>query len=320
MRHGLAFALCLLGSTLWAHAAGIDGAVAPGREHSSGKDKALDQITVEARRTHEQHLNHVVVPRFIASHAIAEPKSEQVARWQDALCVTTVGLDPEYNTAVSRRVAEVAEAVGVPKNTAEKCRPNVEIHFNTSPQREVDYIVKDANYLLGYHYTHQLQALAAFTRPVQAWYVTATVDDDGFALVDAPEGALRSPDDGRRAESYQVYGSHLLSRLYSGRSSKFVNVLIIVDAAKIGDYPLRSIADYAAALALTHAGSLDGCSELPSILDLLSSGCGVRAQPRAITAADTAFLRALYSSHLRMFANLQRGEIHDHMLQDIVAN
>jgi hypothetical protein len=310
----ISLALCLLGYCLSAAAAGRPIAQSP------GSDKPLDQITVNALRIREHHLDHVVVPRFVASHAVPEPKSDQVARWQDPLCVTTVGLDPEYNAAVSRRITEVAESVGVPQNTAAKCRPNVEIHFNTSPQREVDYIAKAAEHLLGFHYEKQLKALATFTRPVQAWYVTATVDDDGFALVDAPEGALRSPEDGRRAESYQVYNSHLLSRIYSGRSSKFANVLVIVDAAKIGDYPLRSIADYAAALALTHAGSLDGCSELPSILDLLSTGCGDRPKPKTITLADTAFLKALYASHLRMFANLERGEIHDRMLKDIAAN
>jgi hypothetical protein len=84
----------------------------------------------------------------------------------------------------------------------------------------------------------------------------------------------------------------------------------------VSQYSLAAIADYIAMLALTHA-SLGGCSELPSIIDLLSADCGARPLPQSITAADASYLKALYSSNLEMKVSLERGEIHDRMLRDI---
>jgi hypothetical protein len=80
---------------------------------------------------------------------------------------------------------------------------------------------------------------------------------------------------------------------------------------------LRSISDYIAMLALTRMGSLDACSELPSIIDLLSSGCDARDKPQALTDADTAYLKALYSSDLEMNLNIEQVDMRDRMVMSI---
>jgi len=41
--------------------------------------------------------------------------------------------------------------------------------------------------------------------------------------------------------------------------------------------------------------SLDGCEELPSIIDSMSPICGARSTATAITAGDSVFLKTLYS-------------------------
>jgi hypothetical protein len=63
--------------------------------------------------------------------------------------------------------------------------------------------------------------------------------------------------------------------------------------------------------------SLDGCNLLPSIIDILSADCGNRAKPQGITEADTAYLKALYSSNLETHVNLEQGEMRDQMLKSI---
>ena len=96
--------------------------------------------------------------------------------------------------------------------------------------------------------------------------------------------------------------------------SEMVNVIILVDADKVGPYSLHTLANYISMLALTRA-SLDDCSELPSIMDLLSKGCtSGRAPSSVLTDADTAFLKALYTVNTE-----KKGKIHDHMLKDIAA-
>ena len=84
------------------------------------------------------------------------------------------------------------------------------------------------------------------------------------------DGARVDPAYGGRVCPSGIAGSYFTK----GLTSEFLHVLVIVDTRKVAGDSLRSIADYIAMLALTRMGSLDGCSELPSIIDLLSSGCG----------------------------------------------
>jgi hypothetical protein len=77
------------------------------------------------------------------------------------------------------------------------------------------------------------------------------------------------------------------------------------------------VSDYIAVLTLTKISSLDTCSELPSIIDLLSSTCGSRTKPDSITAADIAFLKALYSSDIEHNLSVELGDMHDRMLTAI---
>jgi hypothetical protein len=278
------------------------GSEAPAADSKS----QMDTIVVRSQRLRErERLDHVVIPQFVKSHAAAGARLNQIARWQDPLCVRTAGLDAEYNAMVSQRVAEIATDIGARATVDGTCRPNVDILFESSPQLALDRIVRTNDALLGSHYRAELKRLGSFTRLIQAWYVTASVDRDGYATVDSSDApVLNSSDQG-------------LSLLSSGFTSKFSHALVIIDAVKMGDSSLKPIADYAAFLALTKIDPSDACSELPSILDLLSTTCGERPKPKEITAADTAFLKALYTTDLRLLINMQRGEIHDRMLQGV---
>jgi hypothetical protein len=55
-------------------------------------------------------------------------------------------------------------------------------------------------------------------------------------------------------------------------------------------------------------------------MDLLSADCTGRAPPNFITGADVAYLKALYSANLEMNLNLERGDMHDRMLQDVLGH
>jgi hypothetical protein len=59
----------------------------------------------------------------------------------------------------------------------------------------------------------------------------------------------------------------------------------------------------------------DHCDPLPSILDLMSSNCGKRERPRAMTAGDLAFLKALYYKNTGLSRSLTRSQIQDNMLR-----
>jgi hypothetical protein len=102
-----------------------------------------------------------------------------------------------------------------------------------------------------------------------------------------------------------------------GLASEFVHVLVLVDSTRVTQYSLSTIADYIGMVVLTRT-SLSGCAELPSIIDVLSPDCSPGPRPDAMTLADLAFLKALYSASLDRNLNLSQGEIHDRMLRLMV--
>jgi hypothetical protein len=91
-------------------------------------------------------------------------------------------------------------------------------------------------------------------------------------------------------------------------------VILVVDRTKVAGYSIGTIADYVAMLALSVVQSPDHCDPLPSILDVMSSSCGTREKPTAITAGDLAFLKALYYRSTGLGRSLSRDEIQDNMM------
>jgi hypothetical protein len=83
------------------------------------------------------------------------------------------------------------------------------------------------------------------------------------------------------------------SLLRTGLQSEFVNVYIIVDAIKTGDYSIGAIADHIAMLALSRTEAFDACQPLPSIANLTAPNCDRKTS--AITQTDLAYLKGIYS-------------------------
>lgn len=92
-------------------------------------------------------------------------------------------------------------------------------------------------------------------------------------------------------------------------------VILVVDTTKVVGYTIGTIADYLAMLTLTVVQSPEHCDPLPSILDLMSSSCGTREKPIAMTAGDLAFLKALYYHNTGLSTSLTRDEIQDNMMR-----
>jgi hypothetical protein len=98
--------------------------------------------------------------------------------------------------------------------------------------------------------------------------------------------------------------------------SEFIHVLIIGDGGQLARYPLNAVADYLAMASLTRVAQLDQCAPLPSIADLLARGF-TGAAANMLTAADRAYLKALYSADLEQNLNLERSEVRDQMMRQV---
>lgn len=260
---------------------------------------------------------------------LATARSGQLARWMEPVCPLTVGLSPEHGSFVSSRVETLAGLAKAPGPTEAGCRPNIEIVFTDEPQKFADELAETAKgAYLGYHYLSQTEALKTVSRPIQAWYLTATrssalggglvgarlsgpVGTDG--ILSSARGEIGSAGDGLDIEGRRppagCPGSHFSHCI----TSSFANVVIVADRRALANRPLGPIADYIAVLAISHMNSLDECSDLPSILDLLAARCGDRPAPTSWTPADLAYLAGLYATDLGVELTFEKNSIVDHI-------
>jgi hypothetical protein len=289
----------------------------------------LESITVIATRPSDAVIDH-----FIFSRAAPARVTGKLARWKKGVCPQVLGLAPDFATYVADRIREVSTAVGAPVDRDPSCKTNIEVVFTTAPQRLLDNVRKTQPVLLGYHdNSGQADELAKVTRAFQSWYTTATDDMRGRPQVDSgasggmtmniqplqvgggiqgPQGTitLNMP----HASAQTVTGS----RLGDGLSTELFNVLIVAEPAKLTDYEIGTLADYAAMLALAQPSSLDVCEELPSISNLLVKRCASTTDH--LTDGDLAYLRALYKMGTADTLAMQRGAIRFQMEKTLVTD
>jgi hypothetical protein len=291
----------------------------------------LAEVQVTASRLEYRRTLKVVAMKFVRAHAAPSGAIHQLGRWRESVCPVATGLEPRYDEFVTREIETIAQSVGAPtRGVGKRCRGNVEIVFTPQPQALLEHIARRYPTMLGS--TRKPHGLT-FEGAIESWYLSGTRATNGYnppvlGLDAAPTGDMQvqAADTAPLGENAQVDspdndgftpGGLAGSHLGVGLRSEFLYVLIVVDTHEVSQYSLRSVADYVAVLALTRMSSLDTCGALPSIIDLLADGCGERSKPDSITAADTAYLKALYASDLDMNLNLEEGEVRDLMVKSI---
>ena len=264
----------------------------------------LAEITVIAPRpptVSEVAGDNVMI--FINSHS--KPKdggTGTLSRWKKAVCVKTEGLPPAFGDYISARVEAIAAAVKTPQEKRNPCRPNVFVIFTNEPQRFIDTVVDQDPEILGYHYSAQLKKLKNIDRPIQAWHVTGLEADLSGVMLDsvwAPALIVHS-------------ATHISNGVYSF----ILFTLVVVDGEKISGYSLGAISDYIAMLTLSQVRLIDGCGELPSILDLMATAC-TRTKSQSITAADLAYLRSLNTVGQEVDYSIQKKAIEFKMKEEL---
>lgn len=283
--------------------------------------RAVETVTVVGPKEADRAMIETVVTQFVQLHAQRSQKSGLLVR-QAGICPMAMGLPDAFDAFVVSRIREVAKQAGSAVEEAGKCRANVEVLFAADPQATVTALSeKTDGAILGFHFAHDKGPIIHVTRPIQAWYVTGTRGDPsspdhliaGDGTQDSSHGMKvdtaygPSPDTGT--------GTHI--RIKNG--GQIVNVLVVVDQNRLAGREIGPIADYIAMLALSQARSLDGCNALPSILDLMSAGCGARAKPQALTDGDLAYLKALYAADIRTSGRMGEENVSKEMSQRVDA-
>lgn len=196
----------------------------------------------------------------------------------------------------------------------------------------MDIVARRREDLLGYYHRHDHDRLKSVTHPIQAWYKTATRGEGGNAVAafagfapptsipvppyytpDMPGrtvGNLRTDDPENGTPTGCGDSPHFTACL----TSEFENVFIVADGKALRNKGVGLTADYLTMLALSQPRSLDGCGALPSILDLMvRSACANRDPPDGLTAADGAWLTALYGSEPTAKGDGEKSDIANRM-------
>jgi len=270
---------------------------------------------------------------FVRAAATPTHITGKVARWDVPICPSALGMPLDVTELVVQRVKDVALKVGARVSSNPVCHPNIVIAFSTVPQELLDSIRKDHREWLGYQSSaEELDRLATVTRPVQAWYSTATVDLNGRRQIDSAQitgrglkiaapCSLMTQGYGPRAGDIctfwlpnaikaEVKGT----RLSDGLQAAFDHIVIIANPRMVHS-TVSTVADYIAVLALAQINSLDTCQSLPSITSLLAPGCARVATE--ITGNDMTYLKAVYAANPDKLPELQKSEIAYRMEQGI---
>lgn len=285
-----------------------------------------ESITVIGTKPSVATIENFVEARGLRTHSL-----DRIARWSLKVCPVTIGLGDKYAAYVTKRIRDVAAAVGAPVDPDPACQPNIEIVFTTTPQSLIDSIRKTDPVYLGFHYTEQeADDLAKVAHPIQAWYTNIS---SYMYEHRSPGYGGQTLDMGRCGVTNSVsvkLGGHRLSlhclteaggspsRARDGMNGGFLNILIVAEPGKLFDYEVGSLADYITMLALSQPATLGGCEDLQSISNLLTPRCpGAASQ---ITNADIAYLRALYETAGGDRLPTQRTYIREEMYRMLVTD
>jgi hypothetical protein len=275
---------------------------------NAGSSPEIDEVTVTAPRPPtDAELAGDSVHAFVRHHATTHYGNlpGNLQRWAGGLrsiCPKTVGLTPGLTAFVTARVRALATYVGAPVQSDPNCKSNVEILFTNDPPQIMDEVTKWATKpSLQNKYSGRTRNLIKFTsdHTIQGWYLVGG-------------GLLNTTMENLNLDLWPLW-PQITQNYLRGPATSICFIILVVDFTKVVGYSIGPLADYLAMLSLTVAQSPDHCDPLPSILDLMSSSCGTREKPTAITAGDLAFLKALYYKNTGLGGALTRFQIQDHI-------
>jgi hypothetical protein len=270
----------LLAWAVWltASAALAQPAPSPPVQAVPSDSTAVSGIVVQGRSQKEMKSFSAAVNKFVRDQGRPSPV-HGLARWDQQICPATAGLTQGFDDFVSKRIKEIAARVGVPGDG--KCKQtNLLVVFTTQPDKLMADVRDHHPGLLGYHNFSETKSLAAFQPPMKSWYITAT---DG--RLDGADG--HEP----RCIDLLACAGHILPPLHV----RFAFALVVVDSNLVEGKSIGAVAAEIAMTALSMPASPDGCRPLPSVMDVLNSGCPSSASVDGLTTFDEAYLKALYA-------------------------
>jgi hypothetical protein len=263
-------------------------------------DLVNEKVVVTARKPAET--------KSYVEQVTAPPRgTDQLARWDDRICVGVSGVREEHAQFLADRVSQRAVEVGL-RTGKPGCEPDVTILVTTEPQKLIGAMQTEYTSLFAINNEIRTGSLgnAAFEqfktedRPVRWWHVSETKSADGARI--RGEASQGVNDGVTGAPTVRSEGSRLRSAIREDLS----RAIIVVDANLVQDVSLDSLGDYIAFIALMQADPNGNTKSINTIMNLFRADAGEK-RALSMTDWDKDFLRALYSMP-RNTASLSQAE------------
>lgn len=263
-------------------------------------DLVNEKVVVTARKPAET--------KSYVEQITAPPRgTDQLARWDDRICVGVSGVREEHAQFLADRVSQRAVEVGL-RTGKPGCEPDVTILVTTEPQKLIGAMQTEYTSLFAINNEIRTGSLgnAAFEqfktedRPVRWWHVSETKSADGARI--RGEASQGVNDGVTGAPTVRSEGSRLRSAIREDLS----RAIIVVDANLVQDVSLDSLGDYIAFVALMQADPNGNTKSINTIMNLFRADAGEK-RALSMTDWDKDFLRALYSMP-RNTASLSQAE------------
>jgi hypothetical protein len=227
----------------------------------------------------------------------------QIARYAEPVCPGAMGLSDQHNKVVSERLRAVAKAAGAPLAKA-PCRPNLTVIVTDDKQALAKRI------RASFSKNSVTPVATANSASAIVLHLEGETDANGQLV-----GIREESGDGRSGYGeVEVFTS---DRIRPGTSPTFLASVMIVEPSAIAGLTTLQLADHAAMRLLAKADPARLAGGTPqTILTLLETPEGAMA-PITLTSWDLAFLKGLYASENRSYANSQRGEIQKSMREEL---
>lgn len=248
------------------------------------------------------------IQAFVEQVSAVPPSVDQIARWDDDICVSLAGLGAAQGQIVVDQISLRAHAVGL-RPGATGCRPNVFVYFAANGNNFARQLLAERQSLFAYYHEEGIAtlgqaALSSFVetpRPVRWWHVVQTRGADGHRLGSEQAGNGSPPpptEPGRPPDADSLSGVQAVrstgSRVRAAERQDFNRVVVIVDGTQIEGIPVESIADYIAMVTLAQIDPEAQTREYPTILNLFSDNPDDVSF--VMTNWDQAYLSGLYAS------------------------
>jgi hypothetical protein len=264
-------------------------------------DAAESIIVTGTKPTPEEARRRAV--EFVRGSGVATSQ-RPVARWDDPVCPSVLGLQSTYAEMVETRLRSVAKEAGIGV-AREPCRPNIVVSFASDANAVVRRVATRAPRRLEEVPAGARAALLDSAAPVRWWYSTDVRSRDGQPARAAPPPwtAGNAEGGGSMLPASMPSLQHYESTIISTQSARVLRAAtVVIDVERVEGMSLDAIASYAALVAFAEIRASD-FSPSGSILGLFEG----ESRLRELTEWDMAFLSALYRLPLDRTGRRHRG-------------